>query len=79
MQRNITVFDCTTIQELLYFVSWVYTNDAYDTHTTHTRHHSDGDDWRSLVSHLFPLPRAVLRSLPSTSITLHCRHLRGLG
>jgi hypothetical protein len=52
MQRNITVFDCTTIQELLYFVSWVYTNDAYDTHTTHATHVSDttraamiGADW----------------------------------
>jgi hypothetical protein len=29
MERNLTAFDCTNVQELLYFVSWTYTNDAY--------------------------------------------------
>jgi hypothetical protein len=27
MRRNITVFDCTNIQELLQFIAWVHTND----------------------------------------------------
>jgi hypothetical protein len=27
MSRNITVFDCTNIQELLQFIAWVHTND----------------------------------------------------
>jgi hypothetical protein len=38
IQRNLSVFDCTAIQELLYFVSWIYTNDAYARHATHAPH-----------------------------------------
>lgn len=30
LSRNITKFDCTTVYELLSFVAWVHTNDAYD-------------------------------------------------
>jgi ABC-type phosphate transport system substrate-binding protein len=29
MNRNVTTFDCTNILELLNFVAWVHTNDAY--------------------------------------------------
>jgi hypothetical protein len=29
LAQNVTTYDCTNIQELLSFVSWIYTNDAY--------------------------------------------------
>jgi hypothetical protein len=29
VQRNVTTYDCTSIFEILSFVSWVLTNDAY--------------------------------------------------
>jgi hypothetical protein len=31
MGRNVTVFDCNVIRELLNFVAWIHTNDGYNT------------------------------------------------